>query len=82
VQSPSAMRLFRTAAIGSALAAALPAHAATPDCSVNGNTFLCRLSEFLNLLYVAATILTLVLIVVIVLAVRIYRSNKNPEDQQ
>jgi hypothetical protein len=57
--------------------------AATPDCSTSGGSFECSLLGVLHFLYAAAGVLTVVLIVVIAVAVHIYRRNKgSAEDDQ
>jgi hypothetical protein len=48
----------------------------TPDCSLNTS---CGLHRALHLLYAAATVLTIVLAVVLILAVYFYRKNKRSE---
>jgi heme/copper-type cytochrome/quinol oxidase subunit 2 len=61
---------------------AYKAHASTllvPACDTAADSFKCRLVGILNFLYAAAGILALVLIVVIVLAVRMYRKNRSAE---
>ncbi len=60
---------------------ALPtAHAAasltTPDCSVSGNSLNCHLLTFLDFLYTTAGFLALLLLVVVLIATRIYSRNK------
>jgi hypothetical protein len=80
-------RLARTSALLLALAFAAPTgslahastHSLTPDCSASGDTLKCDLLGFLNFLYAAAGVLALVLIVVVVLAVKSYRKNRNDE---
>jgi hypothetical protein len=55
------------------------AHASTlsfsPDCSASGNSLKCYLMQFLDLLYVAAIVLGLALVVVIFLACKSYRES-------
>jgi membrane protein DedA with SNARE-associated domain len=46
------------------------------DCSTNGDPLGCRLDSILHVLYIAAVILGLVLLVVAILAYRTYRQNK------
>jgi hypothetical protein len=51
----------------------------TPNCSLNTR---CGLDRVLHLLYGAATVLTLVLAVVLVLAIYFYRRNKRSEPRR
>jgi hypothetical protein len=79
----SATRLLRLGTCVATLTATLPA-LASPSCSTSDNKLQaleCRLPGVLHLLYIAAAILTLVLIAVIVLAVRMYRRNKSSDDE-
>ena len=48
----------------------------TQDCSASGSTLNCHLQSFLSFLYTAAGLLALVLLVVILVATRIYTRNK------
>lgn len=60
------------------------AHASTlslsSGCSASGYSLKCRLGEFLGLLYVAAGVLGLVLIIVVILAVHSYRASKKGDN--
>ena len=51
----------------------------TPNCGLNTR---CGLNRVLHLLYAAATVLTLVLAVVLVLAIYFYRKNKRSEPRR
>ena len=51
----------------------------TPDCGLNTS---CGLHRALHLLYAAATVLTIVLAVVLVLAIYFYRKNKRSEPRR
>jgi hypothetical protein len=57
------------------------AHASTlsiePGCSASGDSLKCHLLGLLNFLYAAAGVLAFMLIVVVVLAVKSYRKNKD-----
>jgi hypothetical protein len=58
------------------------AHASTllaPACDKAGDSFKCRLVGILNFLDAAAIVLGFVLLLVIVLAVRMYRKNRSAE---
>jgi bacteriorhodopsin len=78
-------RLARTHALLLALAFAAStgrlAHAATlsiePGCTASGDSLKCHLLGLLNFLYAAAGVLAFMLIVVVVLAVKSYRKNKD-----
>lgn len=52
------------------------AHAES-NCDASGSPLQCRLNGFLHILDAAAGILAIFLIVVVILAVRYYRRNKN-----
>jgi hypothetical protein len=73
---------MRTVAVMPVLAAAsgAVAHASTlsfsSDCSASGNSLKCYLMQFLDLLYGAAVVLGVVLVVVIFLACKSYRESK------
>jgi hypothetical protein len=66
-----------------AVSTARLAHASTlfaaSDCSASGDSLKCHLLGFLNFLYAAAGVLAFMLIVVVALAVKSYRKNKNDE---
>jgi hypothetical protein len=53
------------------------ARATTPACVASNTTLNCRLQDFLQFLYGAAGFLALTLVIIIILAVRFYRKNKN-----
>lgn len=60
------------------------AHASTiltsPDCSAAPDNLGCHLVALLNLLYVAAGVLSAVLVVVIVVAIRAYKKNSKDDE--
>jgi hypothetical protein len=87
--SPHPLSIRLAAAIALALAfAAARAHAAVltttlaPDCTASGGDFACHLTGFLHLLYFIAAILAVVLLIVIALAVRMYRRNKTEDEKR
>lgn len=69
--------------VGCAAAASRSARASSlilaPDCSVLGGEYSCYLPGILRFLYVLAIVLGVVLLVVVVLAVKSYRKNKEDE---
>jgi hypothetical protein len=71
--------LYATLA-GLALATPRTLLAAPPDCSSTTDTIACRLDEFLNWLHFAAGALGLLLVVVLIVAVRIFRHKRNSDD--
>jgi len=64
-----------------AIAALAPALvlADTPSCGLNSR---CGLNRLLHMLYAAASVLTLVLAVVLILAIYLYRKNKRSEPRR
>ena len=52
------------------------AHADTPPCSVSDTSFACRLAALLNWLEATAVVLALILLVVIGIAIHLFRKNK------
>ena len=68
--------VLATATVSLAQATAL---ISVPDCSASGGSLKCHLLGVLNFLYAAAGVLGCLLIVVVVLAVKIYRKNETDE---
>ena len=58
---------------------ALPSFAASPECALDPRSSACALDHTLHLLYWAAGALALVLIIVVSLALIVYRRNKTAE---
>ena len=76
------MRLSRISLFALPFAAAfIPAlaFADTPSCGLNTR---CGLDRLLHMLYAAASVLTIVLAVVLVLAIYFYRKNKRSEPRR
>ncbi len=65
------------------MAASCSAHASevifTPGCAASGAGISCYLPGILNFLYVVAIVLGVVLLVVLVLAIKSFRKNKDDE---
>jgi hypothetical protein len=82
--SASSRRSFAVALLAAACGIARASVlAATPDCSASGDSFECSLLGFLHFLYATAGLLAIVLIVVVSVAIHIYRKNKDSaEDDQ
>jgi uncharacterized membrane protein YqjE len=55
-------------------------HALSPACDAAGKGFQCRLTGLLHLLYAAAGLLALLLLIVIALALGVYRRNRAAQD--
>ena len=64
------------ALIPAVLLPAAAAHADTRPCSVSDTSFACRLSSLLNWLEATAVVLALILLVVIGVAIHLFRKNK------
>jgi hypothetical protein len=80
---PSISRLRPVALLLGLAAVAQPARALARDCSMDENTLPCRvdtvlhrLNATLHVLYVAASLLAVLLIAVLCLAIWLYRSNR------
>ncbi len=51
--------------------------ASTPDCDASGNSLQCHLDSVLHFLYATGAILAVILVVISIVAVRIYYRNRN-----
>jgi hypothetical protein len=51
--------------------------ASMPDCSDSGNSFQCHLDTILHFLYAAGAILAVILVVISIIAIRIYYRNRS-----
>ncbi|MGA8939001.1 MAG: hypothetical protein WB439_07540 [Acidobacteriaceae bacterium] len=73
-------RWFQLLVLACAAAASRSAHASSlmlaPDCGVSGGGYSCYLPGILRFLYALAIVLGVVLLVVVALAIKIYRKNK------
>lgn len=85
VDSTTRRRSQTAALLIAAASVSRAAHASAtviaPDCTASGDGFGCRLLGILNLLYAAAGVLALVLIVVIIVAVKSYRKNNRIDER-